>query len=182
MELAPDEILTFWFVEHGPADWFAGSKEFDAEIRSRFLPLCRTLLSSRADDHLGDPRTALAAVIVLDQFPRQVFRGTPDAFLGDPVAIAITQGAISRGYDSDLTPDEKQFLYMPLMHSEVLSDQELCVKLFHDLGNENSLKYAIEHRDIIATYGRFPHRNRILDRDSTSEELKFLSNHEGFGQ
>lgn len=182
MQWTPEEILTFWFVEHGKEDWFAGSDEFDAEIRSRFLPLCTNLLGTRAEDHLGDPRTALAAVIALDQFPRQIHRGTPEAFLGDPVAIAITQGAISREYDSGFGPDEKQFLYMPLMHSEVLSDQELCVKLFHDLGNENSLKFAIEHRDIIARYGRFPHRNRIIGRDSTPEELEFLSNHEGFGQ
>ncbi len=182
MDWTPDEILKFWFDEHGPDDWFSGSEKFDAEIRSRFLPLCRELLASRAEDHLGDPRTALAAIIVLDQFPRQVFRGSAEAFLGDPVALAIAQGAMSRQFDAGFTPDEKTFLYMPLMHSEVLSDQELCVKLFADLGNENSLKYAREHRDIIAKFGRFPHRNSALGRDSTPEEREFLATHEGFGQ
>lgn len=182
MEWTPEEILKFWFVEHGPGDWFAGSKEFDEEIRSRFQPLCRDMLGSRAEDHLADARRALAAIIVLDQFPRQISRGSAEAFLGDPVALAITHGAIARGYDAGFTRDEKTFLYMPLMHSEVLSDQELCVKLFRDLENENSLKYAIEHRDIIARFGRFPHRNRVLARDSTSAEREFLGIHEGFGQ
>lgn len=177
-----DEVLAFWFGELGPEDWYSGRPELDERIRTRFGPLCEEMLASKPEDHLADARTALGGIIVLDQFPRQLFRGEARAFSGDPVALLVSHAAISRRYDADMSNDERQFLYMPLMHSEVLSDQELCVKLFRDLGNENSIKYAVEHRDIIAEFGRFPHRNAPLGRQSTPQELEFLARHEGFGQ
>jgi uncharacterized protein (DUF924 family) len=177
-----ETVLTYWFGELGPQDWYSGRPELDEEIRTRFGPLCERMLASSPADHLGDARTALAGVIVLDQFPRQLFRGQARAFAGDPVALQVTHGAIARSYDAGLSPERKQFLYMPLMHSEIVSDQELCVKLFRDLGNENALNYAVEHRDIVARFGRFPHRNRALGRESTPDEKAFLENHAGYGK
>ena len=179
---ATDAVLGYWFDELGPKDWFSGRPELDEEIRARFGSLCEQALAGRLEDHLDDSRAALAGIILLDQFPRQLFRGQPRAFSGDPVALAVAKGAIANNFDDGMTPDQRQFLYMPLMHSEVVSDQELCVKLFRDLGNENALKYAIEHRDIVARFGRFPHRNRALGRESTPEELEFLETHAGYGQ
>jgi uncharacterized protein (DUF924 family) len=177
-----DAVLDYWFGELGPEDWFSGRAELDEEIRNRFGSLCEQALAGKPEDHLEDSRAALAGIILLDQFPRQLFRGQPRAFSGDPVALAVTNGAIDRGYDTGMTPEQRQFLYMPLMHSEVVSDQELCVKLFRDLGNEEALKFAIEHRDIVARFGRFPHRNRALGRESTAEERAFLETHAGYGQ
>lgn len=175
-------VLRFWFDEMTPEDWYSGAEDVDDRIRARFADTCAAVLHSPPEAFLGDPRSALAAIIVLDQFTRNIHRRTPDAFAGDPVALAIAHGAIERGYDAGMTETERQFLYMPLMHSEVLADQELSVKMFRDLGNENSLKYAIEHRDIVARFGRFPHRNRALGRESTPEEASFLEGHSGYGQ
>ncbi len=182
IETRSDEVIAYWFGTLGRADWFSGDARLDREIRERFGAPCEAALASNPGDHLENPKAALAGIILLDQFPRQIFRGEPRAFAGDPVALAVTHGAIERRWDASMTADERMFLYMPLMHSEVLSDQELCVKLFRDLGDEDALAYAIEHRDIIARFGRFPHRNRALGRESTEQEAAFLAEHEGFGQ
>ncbi|WP_187968010.1 DUF924 family protein [Aquibium microcysteis] len=179
---ATEAILAYWFGELGPSDWFSGRPELDRQIADRFGAVCERALAARPEDFLTDPHRALAGIILLDQFPRQVFRGQPRAFSGDPAALLVTHGALRRGWDTALTADERQFLYMPLMHSEVVSDQELCVKLFRDLGNEEALKFAIEHRDIVARFGRFPHRNAALGRESTPEEREFLGTHGGYGQ
>lgn len=179
---ATDAVLAFWFGELGPADWFSGRPELDERILVRFGALCEQALAGKPEDFLAEPRAALAGIILLDQFPRQLFRGQPRAFSGDPVALAVAHGALDRSWDAGMTPDERQFLYMPLMHSEVVSDQELCVKLFRDLGNEEALAFAIEHRDIVARFGRFPHRNAALGRESTPEEREFLATHAGYGQ
>ncbi|MVA98444.1 DUF924 family protein [Nitratireductor sp. CAU 1489] len=177
-----DAVLRFWFEELDPKEWYSGDPQVDERIKTRFAETCEAALASPPENFLGDARTALAATIVLDQFTRNIHRRTPNAFAGDPVALLIAHGAIERGYDNAMTPAEKQFLYMPLMHSEVLADQELSVKMFRDLGNENSLKFAIEHRDIVARFGRFPHRNRALGRTSTNDEIDFLKGHDGYGQ
>ncbi|MEQ8297791.1 MAG: DUF924 family protein [Nitratireductor sp.] len=180
--LDTDAVLEFWFQELDPQDWYSGDPKLDERIKARFAQTCEAALASPPDRFLGDARTALAAIIVLDQFTRNIHRRTANAFAGDTVALAIAHGAIERGYDDGMTQAEKQFLYMPLMHSEVLADQELSVKMFRDLGNENSLKYAIEHRDIVARFGRFPHRNQALGRTSTQDEADFLKGHSGYGQ
>ena len=131
---------------------------------------------------VASPRGALAAAIVLDQFPRNMYRGTAKAFATDDLAIRLARQAIENKVDEHLTPAERLFLYMPFQHSEILADQEHAVMLFKALGQENALRYAIEHRDIIARFGRFPHRNRALGRQSTPEEEVFLQEHKGFGQ
>jgi uncharacterized protein (DUF924 family) len=151
-------------------------------IRQRFSSLYERLKTELSAEDVSDARTALAAVIVFDQFPRNMFRGRPEAFATDDHAIGIARQALDKGLDQGLDPWRKSFLYMPLMHSEILADQERSVDLFKALGDEEGLKYAIDHRDIIAEYGRFPHRNRVLGRESTAAELEFLDRHEGFGQ
>ncbi|MBO6717968.1 MAG: DUF924 domain-containing protein [Rhizobiaceae bacterium] len=177
-----DRVLKFWFEELTQKDWFAGGDELDAKIRDRFAELHAKLAKGAPPEARTDPETALAAVIVLDQFSRNMFRKKPEAFAADSVALDIARGALDAGLDAKLPEDRRWFLYMPFMHSEVLTDQERCVDLFKQTGGEDSIKYAVEHRDIIARFGRFPHRNRALGRESTPDELAFLEGHEGYGQ
>jgi len=177
-----DEVLDFWFRELAPEDWYSGKAEVDEKIRARFGDLPAKLAANVPAEVETDPRAALAAVIVFDQFPRNIHRRKPEAFATDDLAAAITRNALDRELDAGMSPQERQFLYMPLMHSEVLADQERCVDLFKALGSEEGLKYAVEHRDIIARFGRFPHRNRVLERETTEEEAAFLESHDGYGQ
>ena len=177
-----DRVLDFWFGELTYEDWFGGKPELDETIRARFLDLYE---EQKADFDVGsvnDPRTALAAIILFDQFPRNMFRRTPAAFGTDDLALGIARRAIEEGYDHSVEPDVRPFYYMPFMHSEISADQERCVDLFRSLGENEALKYALEHRDIVARYGRFPHRNRVLGRQSTAEEIDFLKEHSGYGQ
>ncbi len=177
-----EDVLSFWFDELGPEEWFEGSPELDETIRTRFGDLYESLTSGVPDEVLDEPRGALAAVILFDQFPRNMYRGTARAFVTDDVAVGIARKAVEKGFDNSLPPEQRQFLYMPFQHSEVSADQEHSVMLFKALGNEEGLRYAIEHRDIIDRFGRFPHRNRALGRESTADELAFLEGHKGFGQ
>ena len=177
-----DHVLAFWFGELTPEDWFNQSDALDATIRERFGELYQTLATGIPDEAASDPRVALATIIVLDQFPRNMFRGRAAAFASDNVAAGLARTSVDAGLDDALADDEKQFLYMPLMHSESRADQERCVMLFKALGREDNLKYAIEHRDVIARFGRFPHRNRALGRTSTAEEEAFLETASGYGQ
>lgn len=177
-----DEVLDFWFGELTYADWFGGSAELDETIRARFGGLYERMKTNFDVDMVNDARTALAAIILFDQMPRNMFRKSAAAFGSDDIAIAIARRSAEREYDSQVEPERKSFFYMPFMHSEVSADQERCVDLFRALGNEDGLKYAIEHRDIVAKYGRFPHRNRVLARESTLAEVEFLKDHEGYGQ
>lgn len=176
------EILDFWFGELSPEQWFDSTPELDQTMRERFGALHERIASALPVEAQEDARAALAAIIALDQFPRNMFRGTAQAFASDNQAVALARNAVARGLDADLAPEERQFLYMPLMHSEVVADQEHCVSLFADLENSEGLRYAEEHRDIVARFGRFPHRNKPLDRESTPEERDFLKGHAGYGQ
>jgi uncharacterized protein (DUF924 family) len=177
-----EQVLGFWFGELTQEDWYSGKKEVDERIVSRFGDLPDRLAHELSPDEAADQRTALAAVIALDQFPRNIHRGKAAAFATDDLAIRIARRALDAGLDAGLDNQQRQFLYMPFMHSEVLADQERCVDLFRSLDNEEALKYAIDHRDIIAEYGRFPHRNKALGRQSTEAEKAFLDRHAGFGQ
>lgn len=177
-----EDVLKFWFTELTPEDWYSGKPETDVLVRERFGALHNELKASPPPEVETDPRAALAAVIVFDQFPRNIYRRQPDAFSSDDLALRIARDALDKGFDTSMTNAEKQFLYMPFMHSEVLSDQERCVDLFKSLDNEEGLKYALDHLDIIARFGRFPHRNRVLGRTTTEAEAAFLEGHEGYGQ
>ncbi|RCS24714.1 DUF924 domain-containing protein [Phyllobacterium salinisoli] len=179
------DILDFWFGEIGPKQWFESTPELDGDIRARFLDLHEAIARKAAEkpDALGeDAETALAAIIALDQFPRNMFRGTARAFATDPLALAVARHAIDRELHNQLPQEKRSFLYLPFEHSEDPADQERSVALFTELGDEEGLKYAAEHRDIIARFGRFPHRNDILNRMNTAEEEAFLLTHKGFGQ
>ncbi|HWK66033.1 MAG TPA: DUF924 family protein [Rhizobiaceae bacterium] len=174
------DVLHFWFDEIGPTGWFERADATDDAITKRFRALWSDLRAKVPAEALLRPDAALAAIITLDQFPRNMFRGTAEAFATDPLALAIARNALANGFDTAVPKERRTFFYMPFMHSEALDDQERCIELFSDY--EEQMPYAIEHRDIIARYGRFPHRNRALGRQSSEEELAFLSNHAGFGQ
>jgi uncharacterized protein (DUF924 family) len=171
---APSDILSFWFSEQVRAKWFVRDDGFDAELLGRFGALLPKAKRGELAHWAENPDGALALVILLDQLSRNVHRGTPEAFAADPLALSTAKHAIAQGYDLRLTPEERGFLYMPFEHSEVLADQDSGVALFEALGSEEPLDYMRRHRDIIARFGRFPHRNAILGRSSTAEEIEFL--------
>lgn len=165
-------ILDYWLKEIGPAGWWTRSDEADATIRARFHDLWTAWRARTADSFLGSADEALAAVILFDQFPRNMFRGYADAFATDSLALAIARGAIERGYDDALAPDARAFLYMPFMHSEDADDQNRSLALFTALGDDESLDHARQHRDTIVRFGRFPHRNAVLGRHDRPGEAE----------
>jgi uncharacterized protein (DUF924 family) len=188
------EILEFWFApraEEPGADtagasrvaptrafWFVKDERFDAEIRERFGAALAAGIAGAFGEWCVTPHGSLARVVLLDQFARNAFRGTPDAFAGDARALATAEDAVARGFDRALEPCERWFLYMPFEHSEALAQQERAVELFRALAAETGLAdplpWAERHRDVIRRFGRFPHRNAILGRASTPEEIAFL--------
>ena len=170
-----DEVLAFWFEELTPDDWFGGGEEVDARIRERFLALHETLRDEVPASWRTTARGMLAAVIALDQFPRNVYRGDPRAFAADPTALALAEEAVERGLDRAMSIDERKFLYLPFEHSEDPAVQARSVELFASLDDEDTLGYALRHKEIIDRFGRFPHRNEVLGRESTPEELEFLT-------
>lgn len=167
------EILAFW-RQAGPEKWFAKDESFDAEIRRRFLPAHEAAAAGRLDDWQETPEGAYALLILLDQFPRNLFRGSPQAFATDAKALAVARHAIARGFDRSYEPPERRFFYLPFMHSEALHDQEHCVALCAAADDAEGVKFAEIHRDIIRDFGRFPHRNAILGRETTPAEQSFL--------
>ncbi len=172
-DITPSGILAFW-REAGRERWYKRNDAFDAEIRERFLPLWQKAAAGRLASWEDSDDGALALVIVLDQFPRNMFRGTPEAFACDALALDVARRAIARGTDARIDPVLLEFLYMPLMHSEHLPDQLHCVALFEGIDNAESLKSAREHAEIIRRFGRFPHRNHLLGRDTSAAEQAFL--------
>lgn len=177
-----DAVLTFWFEELTFDDWFTGGARVDDLVRSRFSGLYDAIAGELPEGALDDPRTALAAIILFDQFFRNLFRGAARAFAADDLALAIAGNAVDRGWDESMSSDERLFLYLPFEHSEMLADGERSVSLFTTLGHEKGLAAAIEHRDILERFGRYPHRNKALGRESTAQEAAFLASHKGFGQ
>lgn len=171
----PEEVLAFWFAEGREQQWFGGGEAFDALVREALCDAHDQAAAGQLDHWRETPEGCLALCILLDQFPRNVFRGTPQAFAGDAQALAVTRHALVQGFHTSLSQAERLFLYLPLEHSEALADQENCVRLTAGL-NENPewLRYAEAHRDVVARFGRFPHRNAILDRVCTPEEEAFL--------
>jgi uncharacterized protein (DUF924 family) len=163
------DVLKFWFGLK-PDQWWDGGGELDHRISQDFLKLWNEKRKLPADAFLADPPTALAAVILFDQFPRNMFRGHADAYSTDPLALAIAKEAVTRGLDEELAPATRKFLYMPFQHSENLDDQNRGVLLFTQSGDDQQLGYSKHHRDVIERFGRFPHRNSILGRASRPGE------------
>ena len=173
-----EDVLRLWFAELSADDWFRANDEVDAQIRERFLPLHENLVGKDGDG-AATPRSMLATVIVLDQFSRNMFRGSPRAYAADPIARRVAKSAIEQGLDTVMTTPERMFLYLPFQHSEDAQDQLLSVNLCKPLGNEDWTYHAVAHKDIIDRFGRFPHRNAVLDRCSTAEEIEFLEQRAG---
>lgn len=170
----PDEVLDFWFAESTRASWFARSEAFDALVRAELGPPHERAVRGELDAWAADPRGALALVILLDQAPRNIHRGSANAFATDARALQYARAVVDAGLDQGLTEVEKVFLYLPFEHSESLADQDRCVALTAALTDPLWHDFAEKHRVIIARFGRFPHRNAILGRESTPEELEFL--------
>ncbi len=170
-----EQVLDFWFKELSAKNWFEKSDDLDLQITSRFRAAYDQVLALDADQHLKSGHDALAAVIAIDQFARNMFRDTPKAFAADPQALEIAKRALAARLDEGLTLTERQFLYMPFMHAEDVAAQTRCVELFGSFNDDGLLKFATGHKDIIDRFGRFPHRNEILGRPSTAEEIAFLN-------
>lgn len=175
------QVIDFWFRELTPSQWFTpGGPELDALVRKRFGALVEDARRGALDHWASSPRGSLALIIVLDQFPRHVFRGAPEAYASDPKAQRLACEGIEAGVDEQLTVAERQFFYLPLMHAEDPDLQARSVERFTALRNEMEgvLGFAVGHRDIVVRFGRFPHRNQILGRASTAEEAAFLASGE----
>lgn len=174
-----EDVLRFWFTELQPQDWFSGSAEVDEAIRSRFSQLYQALQASPLLPSSLDARALLAGVIVFDQFPRNLFRKSAGAYATDARALELARHAVATGKDRSLQKQERHFLYMPFMHSEDRAMQAESVRLFTGL-DEDGLKWARHHQGIVERFGRFPHRNAILGRASTPEEIEFLKTEPSF--
>ncbi len=167
-----ESLVAFW-REAGRPRWFGKDEAFDALFRHRFLALHLEAAARAHDKWNATPEGALALLLLLDQFPRNAFRGTAHMFATDPLGLVFAEEAIARGHDRAIADELRPFFYLPFMHAEDIGHQERCVVLCKDLPGE-TLKYAIIHRDIIARFGRFPHRNAVFGRVTTAEEQAFL--------
>jgi uncharacterized protein (DUF924 family) len=196
MTTRADDIWAFWFGDldgdgfaapETSARWFRGGAEFDEEIRRRFAPLVDELAGElpEGSSFQGSPQAVLSRIVVLDQFSRNAFRGTPKMFASDPVGLRLARELVAAGGDRALPTHPRTFAYLPFMHAEDLEMQEACVRLMRALVDEHdgmareaiagNLHFAIAHRDIVARFGRFPHRNAVLGRATTPEEAEFLT-------
>ncbi|MCO6185765.1 DUF924 family protein [Rhizobium sp. L1K21] len=171
----PEAVIEFWFSELSEEDWFVKNEDLDRQIERRFGATHRALLRSVGPEWHENAETRLAAIIVLDQFSRNIYRDTPYAFAADPLGLREARLALELGADAEVHPRKRLFFYLPFEHSENMDDQNTAVRLCEALGNDTYLRYAEAHRDVIAEFGRFPHRNSILARPSTKEELEYLA-------
>ncbi len=180
-----NEILEFWFGKPDEADygkprkvWFTKNPEFDQDVRSRFLNDYQQAAAGKLDDWKASPLSCLALIILLDQFPRNMFRGQPQTFATDPQALAYAQHTVAQGFDKELLPIQRCFVYLPFEHSENLAHQRQAIELFSTLKDypecASGVDYAHRHFKVIERFGRFPHRNEILGRETTPEEAEFL--------
>lgn len=177
----PDAILDFWFQDAGPSHWFNASDAFDARVRREFEPtaidLAAELASGKVHPWEDTAESCLALIIALDQFARNMYRGTRAAFAWDALALGAAKRMTERNWDLKITQSRRAFIYMPFMHSENADDQARCVSLCDQrLESDSTLHHAKEHQKLITRFGRFPHRNEILGRISTPQELQFLAN------
>jgi uncharacterized protein (DUF924 family) len=174
-DMTPGDILAFW-REAGRERWYTRETTFDEEVSRRFFGLWQKAAAGELSSWEASDDGALALVIILDQFPRNMFRDDIRTYSTDAQAREVAARAVARGADTRIEAGLLEFLYMPFMHSEQLSDQQRCVELFRKAGDTDNLRYAEDHADIIRRFGRFPHRNRVLGRSTTPEEQAFLDN------
>jgi uncharacterized protein (DUF924 family) len=177
--VSPEEVLSFWLDEVGPKGWYREDEALDAQIREKFLTTWEAACQGKFSLWLTYPSGALAYIILMDQFPRNMFRGSARAFASDKAALAAAKCAIDKGWDLKIDEPARQFFYMPLMHSENLCDQERCVRLMCERMPEHgrdNLLHARAHREVIRKFGRFPYRNAALSRETTEPEAAYVSN------
>jgi uncharacterized protein (DUF924 family) len=174
------DVIDFWFAPAVQPLWFAATPAFDDDLRTRFLRTYHAAAAGQLGDWTATPLGALALTIVLDQFPLNLFRGQPESFATEAAARTVADHAIVQGFDQALPPERRQFLYLPFMHSETGADQERSVALYQQPGLEESLRFARHHAELIRQFGRFPHRNAILGRPSTPEEVAYLASPNAF--
>lgn len=177
---SPKEVRDFWFSDEMRPYWFQKSDDIDRRITEEFGDTYEAAHAGDLPHWMHDAADALALTIVQDQFPRNMFRGSGRSFESNDLALATAKMALAQGFDQDVGADMQPFFYLPFMHSEDLADQDRSVQLYKALGDQNSLHFAREHRDIIARFGRFPHRNAVLGRANTAAEAEFLKTHDGF--
>lgn len=181
--MQPRDVIDFWFVEIDQARWFEPTPALDRAIRDRFGALYEQAAAGELDRWRAHPEGCLALCLLLDQFPRNMFRGEARAFATDARARSVAGHALAEGFDRALPKDQLLFLYLPFEHSEDLADQNRSVALFEALGNDGLVDYAVRHQRIVARFGRFPHRNRLLGRATTADEAAFLEEPDSsFGQ
>lgn len=177
MKDSKQEIISFWFEEIDPSLWFQKNEQFDAQIRDRFAISYNMARDGLCNDWDRDADGCLALCILLDQFPRNMFRGRPEAFATDHKALLVAKHAVARGFDQILPVMKRRFVYLPYEHSENLPDQKKSVDLFGKIKKDDPIgyDYAVRHYDVIEKFGRFPHRNKILGRENTPEEDEYLA-------
>lgn len=180
MPTTPEAILEFWFSDTVRKRWFAATRGFDEALKQRFESAWEAAARGELSHWEASAEGALALVIVLDQFPLNMFRGRPESFATEAASRAVAERAIDRGFDQRLDDQGKAFLYLPFMHSESLADQERSVALYEAAGLTDSLKWARHHRELVRRFGRFPHRNAILGRESTPAEIAYLGDASAF--
>lgn len=178
--VTPQDILDFWYTPPMPDHWFNSTKAIDQTIRERFATTWQQAANGELDDWQNSPEGCLALCIVLDQFPLNMFRYDPKAFATEQQAVRICKHAVAQGFDKQLPNEQLTFLYMPLMHSENMADQDESVRLFTAAGLDGNARFARHHRSIVERFGRFPHRNEVLGRESTQAELDYLASDEAF--
>lgn len=169
------EIINFWFKDVDKSSWFVKSNRFDQLIIDKYSAIHEKAMKGELYEWRATAKGRLAEIIILDQFSRNMFRDTAKSFASDILALVLSQEAVLQSVDNELTQAEKNFLYMPYMHSESLKIHEITMGLYERNGSESTLNFEIKHRDIIEKFGRYPHRNAILGRKSTTEEITFLS-------
>ena len=172
-------VIEFWFMTITPKQWYTNDPAFDERVRSRFLVTYNKVVKGETKEWRNHPEGRLAEIIVLDQFARNMFRNTPQAFAHDHLALSLAEEAVRIGDDQKIPSTYRAFIYMPYMHSEDRKVHEKAMQLFESLGGDNAA-YEKAHREIINKFGRYPHRNNILGRISTPEELEFMKTHSGF--
>ena len=175
-----DDIVEYWFSERIQKLWFNSTAEFDQELKERYEQSWIEASQGKLDNWLDSPRGCLAMVILLDQFPLNMFRGQAASFSTEAQSREVAAKAIERGFDYELPVEQRSFIYMPFMHSESLRDQDLAIQYFDQKGLEGNHRFANHHRGIIEKFGRFPHRNDILGRTSSPEEIEYLNSKDGF--
>ena len=180
MQIQPRDIIEYWYDDRIKPCWFRSTPELDQQIRDRYADLWQRACNGELDHWLDSAEGCLALVILLDQFPLNMFRGEPRAFSSEAKAVDCCLHALDRGFDNSLGRDRLAFLYMPLMHSENPEHQALSVRLYEAAGLDENARFARHHRDIIARFGRFPHRNAILGRRSSPAEIDYLNSPEAF--